>query len=56
MEMPGESLAMRMMSSSGRIDQHKVRTGKLSDDDWPRLLLLSVCYQKQKCLLMTPPH
>lgn len=37
MEMPGESLAMRMMSSLGRIDQHKVRTGKLQKDDWPRL-------------------
>lgn len=37
MEMPSEQLAMRMMSSLGRIDQHKVRTGKLSDDDWPRL-------------------
>jgi len=37
MEMPGDSLAMRMMSSLGRIDQHKVRTGKLEDDDWPRL-------------------
>ncbi len=37
MEMPGEALAMRMMSSLGRIDQHKVRTGKLTDDDWPRL-------------------
>ena len=37
MEMPGEQLAMRMLSSLGRIDQHKVRTGKLSDDDWPRL-------------------
>jgi len=37
MEMPGDSLAMRMMSSLGRIDQHKVRTGKLADEDWPRL-------------------
>lgn len=37
MEMPGEQLAMRMMSSLGRIDQHKVRTGKLDDEDWPRL-------------------
>lgn len=37
MEMPGEQLAMRMMSSLGRIDQHHVRTGKLDDDDWPRL-------------------
>jgi replicative DNA helicase len=37
MEMPGEQLAMRLMSSLGHIDQHKVRTGKLEDDDWPRL-------------------
>ena len=37
MEMPGESLAMRMLSSLGRIDQHRVRTGKLDGDDWPRL-------------------
>lgn len=37
MEMPGDSLAMRMMSSLGRIDQHKIRTGKLDDDEWPRL-------------------
>ncbi len=37
MEMPAEQIAMRMLSSLGRIDQHKVRTGKLADDDWPRL-------------------
>ncbi len=37
MEMPGEQLAMRMMSSLGRIDQHKVRTGNLDDDEWPRM-------------------
>lgn len=37
MEMPGESLAMRLISSLGRIDQRRVRTGKLADEDWPRL-------------------
>lgn len=37
MEMASEQLAMRMMSSLGRIDQHKVRTGQLQDEDWPRL-------------------
>ncbi|HEB86716.1 MAG TPA: replicative DNA helicase [Gammaproteobacteria bacterium] len=37
MEMPGESLVMRMLSSLGRIDQHKIRTGQLDDADWPRL-------------------
>lgn len=37
MEMPGDQLAMRMMSSLGRIDQHKVRTGNLDDEEWPRM-------------------
>ncbi|VAX09993.1 Replicative DNA helicase (DnaB) [hydrothermal vent metagenome] len=37
MEMPGESLVMRMLSSLGRINQHKIRTGQLDDADWPRL-------------------
>jgi replicative DNA helicase len=37
MEMPGEQLALRMLSSLGHIDQHKIRTGRLDDDDWPRL-------------------
>lgn len=37
MEMPADSLAMRMMSSLGRIDQQRIRTGKLDDEDWPRV-------------------
>ena len=37
MEMSGESLAMRLLSSLGRIDQHKMRSGKLQDEDWPRI-------------------
>lgn len=37
MEMPGESLAMRMISSLGRVDQHHIRTGQLTDEDWPRI-------------------
>lgn len=37
LEMPSEQLALRMISSLGRIDQHKVRTGQLTDTDWPRV-------------------
>ena len=37
MEMSGSQLAMRLLGSIGRLDQHKLRTGKLSDDDWNRL-------------------
>ncbi|MCA3158627.1 MAG: replicative DNA helicase [Burkholderiales bacterium] len=37
MEMGGTQLAMRMLGSVGRLDQHRVRTGRLNDDDWTRL-------------------
>jgi replicative DNA helicase len=37
MEMAGTQLATRMLGSLGRLDQHKLRTGRLSDDDWNRL-------------------
>ncbi|HKW36890.1 MAG TPA: replicative DNA helicase [Burkholderiales bacterium] len=37
MEMSGSQLAMRLLGSIGRLDQHKLRTGRLSDDDWNRL-------------------
>ena len=37
MEMPGTQLATRFLSSVGRIDQHKIRTGKLNDEEWQRL-------------------
>ncbi|MGB9983312.1 replicative DNA helicase [Herbaspirillum sp. AP21] len=37
MEMGGTQLAMRMLGSVGRLDQHRLRTGRLLDEDWPRL-------------------
>jgi len=37
MEMPAQALTMRMISSLGRINQQAVRSGKLEDDDWPRV-------------------
>jgi len=37
MEMPADSLILRMLSSLGSIDQSKIRSGQLGDDDWPRL-------------------
>ncbi len=37
MEMPGHQLAMRMMASLGRVNAHKMRTGKLLNEDWNRL-------------------
>lgn len=37
MEMPGEQLAMRLLSSLARVDQHRLRTGQLGEEDWIRL-------------------
>jgi len=37
MEMPSSALIMRMLSSIGRIDQGKMRNGKLTEEDWPKL-------------------
>jgi replicative DNA helicase len=37
LEMPSEQIAMRMLASLGRINSGKVRSGKLDDEDWPRL-------------------
>ncbi len=37
MEMSGTQLAMRLLGSVGRLDQHKMRTGRLTDDDWNKL-------------------
>ena len=37
MEMGGTQLAMRMIGSVGRLNQHTLRTGKLEDDDWSRM-------------------
>lgn len=38
LEMPSEQLMMRMLSSLGRINQSKVRSGQLEEGDWPKLL------------------
>lgn len=37
MEMPSDSLIIRMLSSIGRIDQTRLRNGKLEQEDWPKL-------------------
>ncbi len=37
MEMGASQLAVRIVGSIGRIDQGHLRTGRLTDDEWPRL-------------------
>ncbi|MED5503352.1 MAG: replicative DNA helicase [Pseudomonadota bacterium] len=37
LEMPAEQLMMRMLASLSRVDQTKIRTGQLDDEDWARI-------------------
>jgi len=37
MEMGATQLAMRLLGSIARVDQHKMRTGRLNDEEWGRL-------------------
>lgn len=37
LEMSAEQLAIRMISSWGRVDQSRLRNGHLTEDDWPKV-------------------
>jgi len=37
MEMGATQLVMRMLGSIGRLDQHKMRTGRIAEEDWHKL-------------------
>lgn len=37
LEMSKEQLALRLLCSAGHVDSQRVRTGRLQDDDWPKL-------------------
>jgi replicative DNA helicase len=37
MEMPSEQIAFRLISSIGRVEQSRIRSGQLRDEDWPRV-------------------
>ena len=51
MEMPSAAMVMRMMSSVGRIDQGRMRNGKLTEEDWPKLSS-AVAKMKDKLLFI----
>ena len=55
MEMPGEQLAIRMIASLSRVDQHKIRTGNLGDNDWPRLTSTVSIMQDKKIFVDDTP-
>lgn len=55
MEMPADSLVMRMLSSLGRIDQTRVRSGRLEEEDWPRLTSTMAMLNEQKLFIDDSP-
>jgi len=38
LEMSGDQVVQRLLCSEALVDQQRLRTGFLNEDDWPRLL------------------
>lgn len=55
LEMPSESLQMRMLASLGKIEQTKIRNGKLDDDDWGRFCSGVALLSETKLLIDDTP-
>ncbi len=56
LEMPAEQLAMRMISSIGRVELQKLRTGKLAEQDWPRITsAITLLNQKKNVFIDDTP-
>ena len=56
MEMPAEQLAMRMIASLGRIELQKLRSGRLAEQDWPRITsAVSLLNQKRHLFIDDTP-
>lgn len=55
MEMPADSIVMRMLASLGRINQTSVRSGNLEKDDWPRITSAIHMLSEQKFYIDDTP-
>jgi len=55
MEMPAESLILRMLSSLGEIKQSRMKTGQLYEDDWPRLTSATCLLNEAKIFIDDTP-
>nr|WP_086940052.1 replicative DNA helicase [Thaumasiovibrio occultus] len=52
LEMPAEQIMMRMLASLSRVDQTKIRTGQLNDEDWARISsTMGLLMQKKNMLI-----
>ncbi len=55
MEMSADQIALRMFGATGRIDQTKMRTGALDDDDWSRVSEAAERLSRVKCYVDDTP-
>ena len=55
MEMSSLQLVMRLFSSLGQIEQNKLRTGNLTDTDWPKLTSAMNLLHKSKIFIDETP-
>ncbi|MFP5382936.1 MAG: replicative DNA helicase [Gammaproteobacteria bacterium] len=55
MEMPRDQIVLRMLSSFGRIDQGRLRTGNLDPEDWDRLVSAFALLREQKLYVDDTP-
>jgi len=56
MEMPAEQIATRMIASLGRVEMQKLRSGRIDDDDWPRInSAVSLLVQQSKLFIDDTP-
>ncbi len=62
LEMPAEQIMMRMLASLSRVDQTKIRTGQLDDEDWARISsTMGILMEKKNMYIddssgLTPPE
>lgn len=51
MEMPAEQLILRMFASNGRVPLSDIRTGKIREEDWPRVAMAVKAFSKTKLFI-----
>lgn len=51
LEMSGQSLAARMISSNGRVHQQNINSGRLADGDWPRIASAVSLFSSRKIFI-----
>ena len=52
LEMPSEQIMMRMLASLSRVDQSKIRTAQLDDEDWARISNTMAMLKDKDCLFV----